>query len=549
MPVASELPIDTNASADDMANEMFSSGITIVSASYTGNANASGTFSDGDAVAPGVTPSDTGVILSTGNAASITNSSGDANVSAGTSTNHALAGDSDLDTISGQTTFDASLFEAIFVPEGSTLTMQVVFSSEEYLEYVNSGFNDVVGIWVNGQPAELQVGSGNISTDEINDQLNANLYVDNPAVAEQYNTEMDGFTVTLTLKAPVNPGEENTIKIGIADGGDGAYDSNLLIAGNSLQTVVIAGDDDISVSAGSEEEFDLLANDISTTSSTLTITEINGQPVSVGDTVTLSTGEQITLTETGMVLADPDGDLGTNTFTYTVEDEDGNADVGLVNLTTTVPCFTTDTLIETPEGPVPVQQLRPGDLIMTVDHGPQPLRWIGSRRLERADLSASPHLKPVRIVINALAPGLPNQDLIVSPQHRVMLCSKIARRMFGCAEVLIAAKKLLIHEGVSVVEDNPAGVEYFHILFEDHQVVYSNGMPTESLLLGPEVSKALPPEAIAEIREIFPRLKAAEFEPAPARRIVRKAKKIDQLVVRHLKNARTLFENVAVQDL
>ncbi len=316
-----------------------------------------------------------------------------------------------------------------------------------------------------------------------------------------------------------------------------------------MQTVVIAGDDDISVRAGREEEFDLLANDVSTTGSTLTITEINGQPVSVGDTVTLTTGEQITLTDTGMVLADTDGDLGTNTFTYTVEDEDGNADVGLVNLTTTVPCFTTDTLIETSQGPVPVQQLRPGDLVMTVDHGPQPLRWIGSRRLERAELSANPHLKPVRIAINALAPGRPNHDLMVSPQHRVMLSSKIAHRMFGCAEVLVAAKKLLTHEGVSVVENTPDGVEYVHILFEDHQVVYSNGMPTESLLVGPEVSKALPPDAIAEIREIFPRFKVAECECTPARRLVRKARKIDQLVLRHLKNARSLFENVPIQDL
>jgi hypothetical protein len=81
MPTASELPIDSDASAEEMANEMFGSGINIVSASYTGSANASGIYSDGDATAPGVTPSDTGVILSTGNASSITNSSGDANVS------------------------------------------------------------------------------------------------------------------------------------------------------------------------------------------------------------------------------------------------------------------------------------------------------------------------------------------------------------------------------------------------------------------------------------------------------------------------------------
>ncbi len=542
MPTASELPVDTSASADDMAAEMFGSGIEIVSASYTGSTAASGTYSDGDSTAPGVTPSDTGVILSTGNATDITNSSGDANVSAGTSTNHGLAGDSGLNAISGQTTFDAAIFDATFIPDGSTLSMQVVFSSEEYLEYTNSGFNDAVGIWVNGEPAELQVGSGNISIDEINDQSNENLYVDNPASDEQYNTEMDGFTVTLTLKAPVNPGEENTITIGIADGGDGSYDSNLLIAGDSVQTALVAGDDDVDVRSGGSEEFDLLANDVSATGSTLTITEINGQPVSVGDTVTLATGEQITLTETGMVLADPDDDLGTNTFTYTVEDEEGNTDIGLVNLTTTAPCFAAGTLIETPDGPVAVERLQAGDMVLTLDNGPQPVGWVGARRLSPAELDAAPHLRPVRIAAGALAPGLPRRDLVVSPQHRMMLSSKIARRMFGSAQVLVAARKLLGHEGVAVLEDTPEGVEYFHILFDDHQIVYANGTPTESLHVGPEARKALPPEAQAEIRELFPHLWAGKAGPVPARQIVMKTGRVARLLMRHAKNDKALCE-------
>ncbi|WP_317853173.1 choice-of-anchor L domain-containing protein [Ruegeria marisflavi] len=210
MPTASELSIDTSASAMDMANAMFGNGIQIVSADYTGAASASGIYSDGDTVAPDITPSDTGVILSTGKATSITNSSGDANTSAGTSTNHHLTGDSQLTEMAGAQTYDASVFEASFIPEGSTLTMQVVFSSEEYLEYVGSGFNDAVGIWVNGVQAELSIGGGDITIDNIDDETNSSLYVDNPANAEIANTEMDGFTVTLTLKAPVNPGEINT---------------------------------------------------------------------------------------------------------------------------------------------------------------------------------------------------------------------------------------------------------------------------------------------------------------------------------------------------
>ena len=394
MPTASELQIDTSVNALDMANEVFGTGISILSASYTGTSSASGIYSGGDSTAPGITPSDTGVILSTGNASDITNSSGDANINTQTGTGHGTIGDTDLDSMSGQTTFDAAIFEAKFIPDGSPLTMQVVFSSEEYLEYVNSGFNDTVGIWVNGQPAELTVGSGNISVDEINDQSNQNLYVDNPASAETFNTEMDGFTVALTLKAPVNLGETNTIKIGIADGGDDAVDSNLLIAGDSIQTALVACDDTIEIRAGESEKFDLLANDVSSTASNLTITQINGQPVTVGDTVVLSTGEQITMTPTGMVLADPDTDLGTNIFSYTVADTLGNTDIGFVEFTTTAPCFTAGTLIETPRGAVAIETLQVGDRVMTLDRGPQPLRWIGAahKALMRLFTSRPGHL-------------------------------------------------------------------------------------------------------------------------------------------------------------
>lgn len=93
---------------------------------------------------------------------------------------------------------------------------------------------------------------------------------------------MDGFAVTLTLKATVVPGEVNTIKIGIVDGGDGALDSNLRISGNSIQTAQIAGDDVIDVTRFAPVEADILANDSSTAGGTLTLTQINGQPVVVG---------------------------------------------------------------------------------------------------------------------------------------------------------------------------------------------------------------------------------------------------------------------------
>ena len=72
---------------------------------------------------------------------------------------------------------------------------------------------------------------------------------------------MDGFTVTLKLTAPVNPGVTNHIKIAIADGGDASYDSNLLIAGDSVQTALVAGDDEVTVQEGDSTTLDVLSND------------------------------------------------------------------------------------------------------------------------------------------------------------------------------------------------------------------------------------------------------------------------------------------------
>lgn len=73
MVTPAELPINTSASAMQMANAIFGDGVTVVNASYTGANGSSGIYSNGDSIAPGVTPSDSGVILSTGNAGDITN--------------------------------------------------------------------------------------------------------------------------------------------------------------------------------------------------------------------------------------------------------------------------------------------------------------------------------------------------------------------------------------------------------------------------------------------------------------------------------------------
>jgi hypothetical protein len=253
-----------------MAETIFGEGVKIVSASFTGADGQVGIYSGADETMPGVAPSDRGLILSTGRVSDFTRSEGDANISEGTSTNFAGRGDDMLSRVSGQTTFDAAVFEASFVPTGDVLTMQIVWSSEEYLEYVNSGFNDAFAVWVNDVPAELVLGAGSISIDNINNKVNSNLYVDNAAASNTYNTEMDGFTVTLTLKVPVRAGEVNTFRMAIADSGDGAFDSAVMVAAGSVQVGLIALDDEMSIRKGDLAKLDVLGNDKSSVGAMLT---------------------------------------------------------------------------------------------------------------------------------------------------------------------------------------------------------------------------------------------------------------------------------------
>ena len=163
-----------------------------------------------------------------------------------------------------------------------------------------------VGLAVGIAGVEVAVGTGDVSPGNVSAGSNENLYVDN--TNDAYNTEMDGFTVTMTLKMSVNAGEVNSIRIGIADVADSSYDSTLLIAGNSVQTSLIANDDTVNVVPGGSKTFDALANDSGPGNSTLTITHINGIEVSAGDSVTLTTGQVVTLNADGTftVVADND---------------------------------------------------------------------------------------------------------------------------------------------------------------------------------------------------------------------------------------------------
>ncbi|SPH20925.1 hypothetical protein ASD8599_01666 [Ascidiaceihabitans donghaensis] len=498
MATATELPINTSATADDMATEIFGNGVTVNSAAYTGDPNSSGTYSNGDAVSAEATPGDTGVILSTGNVADFTNSDGTTNTNqnAGTSTNTAgVDNDADFNSIAPTNTFDASFLEVNFTPDGDTITIDFVLSSEEYPEYANSQFNDVVGVWVNGVEATVSIGNGAASIGNINGGTTQNLYNDN--TADQFNTEMDGFTVTLTFVAPVNPGVPNTLKIGVADVADNQYDTNLLIAGGSVQSTIVADDDSVSLGNNDTKIVDVLAND-SSTAGTLSITHINGTAVVAGDTVTLATGQQITLNADGTFTVVGDSDAETVYFNYTIEDSNGNTDNGLVEIEQ-VPCFVSGTWITTEFGPQRIEDITAGTRVMTRDDGLQPVLWLGQRRVQ-----ATGAFRPIRFAAGSFGA---DSQLLLSPQHRILIEGCWAELLFGEDEVLVKAKDL-VNDGAVQIVRNMDQVCYHHMLFARHQVIEANGVACESYLPGPMTMKGFDCGIQSEIYNLFPELKS-----------------------------------------
>ncbi|SDD71712.1 Hint domain-containing protein [Paracoccus isoporae] len=203
-----------------------------------------------------------------------------------------------------------------------------------------------------------------------------------------------------------------------------------------------------------------------------------------------------------------------------------------------VQCFTSGTLIDTPDGPVAVEALRIGDLVVTCDNGPQPIRWIGSVTLSAAQLALAPHLRPIRICRGALGPDMPSADLVVSPQHRILVRSRIAVRMFGTEEILVAAKQLLQLDGVEVARDLDE-VEYVHFMCDQHECVISNGAVTESLYAGPVALRTLRPAELAELKQLMPQIFEDGHEAEPAR-VLTPGRKSRKLVQRHLDNGQHL---------
>ncbi len=193
----------------------------------------------------------------------------------------------------------------------------------------------------------------------------------------------------------------------------------------------------------------------------------------------------------------------------------------------TIPCFLTGTQILTSRGYHPVETLRAGDRIMTVDQGMQPLIWAGARALTLSAM-ADPDLRPIRIPAGSLAPGLPHCDLYLSPNHCLALDHPACNLLFHQPQVLASVKSMLGFRGIGH-RPIAAPVTYHHLLFERHQIIWANGAPSESLYPGPLAISAFGDKEQAEIQAVVSALEN-EKPYGPTARILLKPYEIRVLL-------------------
>lgn len=170
-------------------------------------------------------------------------------------------------------------------------------------------------------------------------------------------------------------------------------------------------------------------------------------------------------------------------------------------------CFARGTLIATPDGEVPVEDLEAGDRVLTADGRAAILRWTGWRRFSGAALVLKPNLKPVRFETGALGKGLPRRPLTVSPKHRILLRDWRAELLFGAADVLVPAESLVNGSTIRQLLTETS-VDYFHLLCDEHEVLLAEGVPSESFHPGRTGLGTLAEATRAEILTIFPELAA-----------------------------------------
>lgn len=275
-------------------------------------------------------------------------------------------------------------------------------------------------------------------------------------------------------------------------GGDdvliGGLGADTIDGGDNNDTITFAHGDNVDGGSG-DDTFNL--EDLGEGSGPINIVGGEGDETA-GDTLNFNA----LVDQSSITITDPDDANGGLSGTATMLD---GTVINFSEIENIVFCFGEGTRIVTPRGARPIETLEVGDLVMTMDHGMQPIRWIGKRTLPAVGQHA-----PVRIAASSRFGN--ERDLIVSQQHRMLEGNARASLLFGQDEVFAAAKHLI--DGTEVTLEEGGDVTYFHMLFDEHEVVFAEGARSESYYPGASSLGGLDDPAREELFDIFPELRA-----------------------------------------
>ncbi|HMB13223.1 MAG TPA: Hint domain-containing protein [Roseovarius sp.] len=303
-----------------------------------------------------------------------------------------------------------------------------------------------------------------------------------------------GGTASSLDASPLILGVETTAGDDVLDGGAG---NDLVFGGGGDDTITIGQGDTL---FGGDGDDLFVLEDYATPGGTITLSGGEGNETN-GDTLFLTP------------------DVGNTDITFTNEDDAAGGlsgffttpDGTLVNFAEieNIICFTPGARILTPRGLRRVESLRAGDLVITRDNGPQPVRWTGSRTVPGIERFA-----PIRVAAHVLDGA--TRPLLVSPQHRFLFTGYKAELLFGCDEVLVSAKHLV--DGRDVTEAPQAEVTYIHVMLDRHEVIYAEGAATESFHAGDVGLAAISDQSREEMFRIFPQLRSHPESYGPTAR-------------------------------
>lgn len=221
----------------------------------------------------------------------------------------------------------------------------------------------------------------------------------------------------------------------------------------------------------------------------LEVIEVNGVAVGFLVTTPLDAGVSYTEIDSG------------NVHTYDDDEETGGTRLLYTDLES-VPCFCQGTSLMTAAGDQPVDWIRPGDRVMTKDRGFQPVLWVGRTTFPASKLESTPKLRPIRIAAQSIDVQTPAQDLLLSPEHRVLLKSYQVELLFGTDEVFAPIKA--VANGGAIAQYLPRHeISYYHILFQNHEIVLAEGLWVESFFPGKMALASLPAKKQAQIRGLL----------------------------------------------